>query len=91
MFRFEMFATSLSEGLLTNIVATLLGNSLAMIANDAVRKAALPIASTIRMTKLSVMNGMWPSTLSSKLSCYKNKLKRMKFHSLYIVLEPILV
>lgn len=36
---------------LTNVVATLFGNSLAMMAKLAVRKAAFPMASTIRMTK----------------------------------------
>lgn len=49
------------------MVATLLGNSLAMIANDAVRKAAFPIASTILITKLSVMKGICPCTLSNNL------------------------
>lgn len=49
------------------MVATLLGNSLAMMAKEAVRKAALPMASTMRMMKLSVMKGTWPSTLSSNL------------------------
>lgn len=42
---------------LTKVVATLSGNSLAMMANEAVRKAALPMASMIRMRKDSTMKG----------------------------------
>jgi hypothetical protein len=37
-------------------VPTLVGNSAAIIVKDAVRKAALPIASTILITNASVMN-----------------------------------
>jgi hypothetical protein len=38
-------------------VATLLGNSLAIMAKLAVKKAALPIASTILMIKLKIIKG----------------------------------
>lgn len=46
--------------ILTNVVPTLSGNSLAMIAKEAVIKAALPIASITRMTIAKVMNRLWP-------------------------------
>jgi hypothetical protein len=41
----------------TNVVATLSGNSIAMMAKLAVRKAALPNASTIRITNDNMING----------------------------------
>lgn len=41
----------------TNVVATLSGNSLAIIAKLAVKNAAFPIASTIRIIKLKIMKG----------------------------------
>lgn len=41
-----------------NVVLTLFGNSLAMIANEAVKKAALPNASIIRITNASVINNV---------------------------------
>lgn len=56
---------------LTKVVATLLGNSSAMIAKLAVRNAAFPIASTILMMKLNIMNGYLPSTLSKSLNNHK--------------------
>lgn len=43
-----------------NVTLTLSGNSLAMMANDAVRKAALPNASMVRMMKANVINRMCP-------------------------------
>lgn len=49
---------------LTKVIDTFSGNSLAIIAKLAVRKAAFPSASIIRIRKLIVMNGTWPSTLS---------------------------
>lgn len=45
---------------LTKVVATLLGNSFAIIVKEAVRKAALPSASMIRMTNASVINAVCP-------------------------------
>lgn len=41
---------------LTNVVPMLFGNSLAMIANEAVRNAALPSASIIRIVNASATN-----------------------------------
>jgi hypothetical protein len=49
-----------------NVVPTLFGNSLAMMAKLDVRKAAFPRASMMRMTKASVMNIVWPGTRSSR-------------------------
>lgn len=46
--------------ILTKVVPTLFGNSLAIIAKDAVKNAALPRASTILIMKASVMNKVWP-------------------------------
>lgn len=42
---------------LTKVVATFSGNSLAIIAKLAVKNAAFPIASTILITKLRIING----------------------------------
>ena len=42
-----------------NMVATLLGNSLAMMVKVAVRKHEFPMASMMRMMKLRVMNQVW--------------------------------
>lgn len=44
-------------GIRTNVVAMLLGNSLAIIENEAVRKAAFPRASTIRIINARLMKG----------------------------------
>lgn len=44
--------------LLTKVVATLSGNSLAIMAKEAVRNAAFPKASTILIMKLNAMNGI---------------------------------
>ena len=52
---------------LTNVVATLSGNSFAIIAKLAVKKPAFPIASTIRIAKLNPMNVFVSSTLSRNL------------------------
>lgn len=46
------------------MVATLFGNSLAIIAKDAVRKAAFPKAWTILITNASVMNDVCPGARS---------------------------
>lgn len=46
------------------MVATLFGNSFAIIAKDAVRKAAFPSACTIRITNASVMNDVCPDARS---------------------------
>lgn len=43
-----------------NVMLTLSGNSFAMIANDAVKNAALPNASMIRMIKANVINSVCP-------------------------------
>lgn len=51
---------------LTKVVAMLSGNSLAIIAKLAVRKAAFPIASTILTRKDNMMNGYLSSTLSRR-------------------------
>lgn len=61
--------------LLTNVVATFSGNSLAMIAKLAVKNAALPKASTILITNDNIIKGKCPSTLSKNL--YK---KEEEFH-----------
>lgn len=56
--------------ILTNVVATLFGNSLAIIAKLAVKKDALPIASIILMVKLRIINGYRPSMLSRSLKTF---------------------
>lgn len=43
-----------------NVTPTLSGNSFAMIANDAVKNAALPKASMVRMIKANVINRVCP-------------------------------
>lgn len=53
--------------ILTKVVATLSGNSLAMIAKLAVRKAAFPKASTILIRKDSTMKGQCSFTWSRSL------------------------
>lgn len=47
------------------MVATLFGNSLAMIAKEAVKKAAFPNASIMRITKANVMKVAWFGALSN--------------------------
>lgn len=47
-------------------VPTLVGNSLAMIVKLAVKNAAFPSASIIRITNASVMNIVWPGTRSRR-------------------------
>lgn len=47
------------------MVATLFGNSLAMMAKEAVRNAAFPSASTIRITKAAEMKPVWLGIRSS--------------------------
>lgn len=53
--------------ILTKVVAILSGNSFAIIAKLAVKKAALPKASIIRMRNAKLMNHIWPSTKSNNL------------------------
>lgn len=49
--------------ILTKVVATLFGNSLAIMANDAVKKAALPNASIILIRKANDINKVCPYNL----------------------------
>lgn len=55
-----------------NVTLTLSGNSFAMIANEAVKNAALPNASMIRMIKANVINSVCPY-----LWYKENKMKQL--------------
>lgn len=72
-----------------NVTLTLSGNSLAMMANDAVKNAAFPNASMIRIKKANVINRVCPYLRGKYITNYENYFDEKNVENFQFYLNPV--